>query len=138
MVIRKLICNKSELIQAIKEIEQVPLDKPHTLEFKQFRKTRSLKQNSLMWLWLRCIADELGDDAHSLHDEFCDMFLPWQEVQVLKSARRKTVGTKDLNSKEFDTFLEQIRMYVLNNFNITLPLPDDVGWDEFYAKFNIN
>ena len=48
---------------------------------------------------------------------------------------RMVGGTSQLNTKEFDDFLENIRMEMINDQNITLPNPNDQGWDEFYAKY---
>ena len=48
---------------------------------------------------------------------------------------RVVPGTKNLTTKEFDTFLENIRMDMLNNLNIHLPLPDEQGFNEFSLKY---
>jgi len=133
-VIKKLISTEEERKEFIQLISEVSLDKPFVAEFKQFRKCRSLAQNRLMWMWLRCIADETGNDVESLHQHFCEKFVGWTFVKVFGQYHREAKGTSELNTKEFDTLLENIRMN-MQEYEIYLSLPDEQGWDDFYAKY---
>lgn len=124
--------DKKEVIQFLNERK---LDRPLIVEIKVFRKCRSLNQNSLFWLYMRCIADETGNDIETLHDHFCQKFLGWNIGEVFGEYHRKVEGTSRLNTKQFTDFLEEIRMDMMHNQNIYLPLPEERGWDEFYEKY---
>lgn len=130
----KIVTTIEELEEVVKQIKEVGFDQPHLIEFKPFRKTRSLPQNKLFWLWMRCIKDETGNDVDTLYEYFCEKYLPWSEKEVFGNGVRMVGGTSVLNTAEFTEFLENIRMEMLH-LNITLPNPDDQGWDEFYAKY---
>lgn len=131
---RKIIKSKSDLQECIKELNSLDVSKEYVFEVKPFKKNRSLKQNALMWMYFRCIKDETGNDVDTLYEYFCEKFLPWSEKELFGNCVRMVGGTSQLNTKEFDDFLENIRMEMLH-MNIILPNPDDQGWDEFYAKY---
>lgn len=135
MKVHKIVNTINELDEVVKYIKESGFDKPHLIEFKPFKKARSSSQNSLMWLWLRCIKDETGNDVDTLYEYFCEKYLPWSEKEIFGNGVRIVGGTSQLNTKEFDEFLENIRIEMLHEMNISLPNPDDRGWDEFYAKY---
>lgn len=134
MNVHKIVTTIEELREVVKSIEESGFDKPHLIEFKPFRKARSLPQNRLFWMWMRCIKDETGNDVDTLYEYFCEKYLPWSEKELFGNGVRMVGGTSQLNTKEFDEFLENIRMEMLH-MNIILPNPNDQGWDEFYAKY---
>lgn len=136
-MVRKLITTEADRADFIRTISEIVLDKTYVAEFKQFRKTRSLAQNRLFYLWLRCISYETGNDVDDLHDLFCEKFLGWSFEKILCVHMRKIKGTSGLNTKEFDEFLEKIRMYMLNEYEIHLPLPDEQGFDQFLTKYEV-
>lgn len=113
----------------------VSLDKPFIAEFKRHRKRRTLSQNRLLCLWLRCIMAETGNDFDTLKEYF-SKYLPWDEVDMFGKIVVVRKGTSDLNTKEFDTYLEYIRIEMLDE-GIILPLPEDQAWDEFNIKYEV-
>lgn len=133
---RKLITTEQDREEFIREVMKASLDKPYIAEFKVFRKVRSLAHNRLFWMWLRCVRNETGNDIDTLHDYFCEKYLPWNETECFGESLRKRTGTSDLDSKEFSDFLEKIRIEMME-MNIYLPMPEDKGWNEFYAKYGI-
>jgi hypothetical protein len=134
-LIHKVVTTLSELEDVIKAIREAGLDKPHTIEYKPFRKARSLPQNKLMWAFFRCIKEETGNDVDVLYEFFCEKYLPWSEKEIFGNGVRMVGGTSALNTKEFTDFLENIRVFCAVDLGITLPNPEDQGWDEFYAKY---
>jgi hypothetical protein len=46
------------------------------------RKTRSIRQNALMWVWLNIMGDNLGYDPEELHCTFKAMFLTDRSLKV--------------------------------------------------------
>lgn len=134
-MVKKILRTEEDRKALIQLLNDKKLDRPLVVEITVFRKCRSLSQNALFYLWLRCIADETGNDVNTLHDHFCDKFLGWSEETVLGEYHRKTRGTSKLNTKEFADFLEEIRMDMMHNQDIYLPLPGDENWDDFYLKY---
>ena len=134
-MVKKILRTEEDRKEVIQILNERSLDRPLIVEIKVFRKCRSLSQNALFYLWLRCIAEETGNDIETLHDHFCIKFLGWYESEVMGDYHRKIPRTRDLDTKQFTEFLEEIRMDMMHNQNIYLPLPDDQGWDEFYEKY---
>lgn len=134
-MVRKLLTTEADRREFIRLLQEHSLDRPLVAEFRIFRKNRSLRQNALFWMWMRCIADETGNDVDTLHNHFCTKYLGWYGCEVMGEYHRKVPGTKNLDTKEFDEFLENIRIDMMNNQNIILPDPEDQGWDEFYTKY---
>lgn len=132
-----LIYDDKDRERFIKAVREVQLDKPYVAEFKPFRKRRTLPQNRLFWMWMRCIEDDTGNDVATLHDYFCNKYLGWWTQDCFGVDISKIKGTSDLDTKEFTVFLESIRMEMMNEQNIYLPQPGDNGWDEFYAKYGV-
>ena len=47
----------------------------YELTIKKKVKKRTLDQNSLMWMWYKCIEDETGTPSQDIHDYYCKKFL---------------------------------------------------------------
>jgi len=89
---------------------------------KKYRKQRSTDQNSLYWMWLGIIGDDLGYDADELHATFKAMFLTdlSKKLPLVRS-------TTALNTQEFSLYLERIDRQA-SELGIVLPHPED--WRE--------
>jgi hypothetical protein len=133
---RRLIINEQDRQELIRAIQAIELDgsRKYVGEIKVFRMKRSLKQNSLYWMWLRCIKAETGNDMDDLHNYFTGKFLAWSVREVFGSEVPRHLSTADLDTKQFTEFLEQVRMDMANQA-ITLPNPGDYGWDAFYTQY---
>jgi hypothetical protein len=139
-MVKKILRTEEDRKALIQLLNDKKLDRPLVVEITVFRKCRSLSQNNLLHLWLRCIAEETQGsqskyEIDTLRNHFCEKYLGWSEETVLGEYHRKTRGTSKLNTKEFTDFLEEIRMDMMHNQNIYLPLPEERGWDEFYEKY---
>lgn len=137
MNFKKIVRTPEERTELIKALNEDSLDKPLLVEVKLYRKPRSTNQNNLLWCWLRFIKSETGNDVETLYYYFCEKYLPWNENHVFGDGVRMVGGTSQLNTKEFDDFLENIRMEMLNEQNIILPRPDDQGFNEFYERYHL-
>lgn len=71
---------------------------------------RTIKQNSYYWgVYLPLISDQTGDDIHSLHEHFKNMFLKRdQEGTALGEKIELYKSTTELTTKEFTEFINQI------------------------------
>ena len=99
-----------------------------TIKAKSSR--RSISQNVLLWLWLRCIADHTGHTAEELKSTFATMFLTWP-TETPMGVRIVTHGTSEISKNQFTQFLESIKAFSLMEFGIDLPDPDDHNFEVF-------
>lgn len=106
----------------------------YTVELKRKQEERSVNQNALMWMWLKCIEDETGMDKNDLHDYYCAKFLA---RRIDHNGRFYTVnnGTSKLTKAQFTEFLEKIQIDAAAELGITLPLPADRFYQEFVNQY---
>ena len=106
----------------------------YTLSIKKKVKPRSLNQNALMWMWFSCIEHETGTPRNDVHDYYCAKFLP-HEINF--AGKRATVfgGTSTLSTEQFTTFLNMIQADAASELGITLPLPEDLYYQEFVEQY---
>ena len=91
---------------------------------------RSAQQNNYYW---KCIVQELSDFTGFFPDEMHDILkvkfsTEWQTIEL---SENKTIGIQTLNStarmntKEFEVYTEQIRIWALSDLGIRLMLPNE-------------
>ena len=92
------------------------------------RPKRSTEQNSYYWgVVLKILSDELGYTADELHELLLAKFYGTKELK----AKGFTLSVPNkrsskLNTKEFEEYLEKIRVFAQTDLNITIPLPNEV------------
>lgn len=131
---RFVLYTETDRSRAIELLKAVDLKKPNVFELKRQRKSRTVSQNKLYWMWLACISDETGDTSDSLHNYYMYNFLPATESVVFGIKFETTKRTTELDTKEFTTYLERIRQHAAE-WNVFLPLPEERGFEEFYTKY---
>lgn len=107
----------------------------YVLTITQRKEHRTLSQNALLWLWLRCIEEETGNETDVLYNFFCAQFLRY--VVVVDGV--SVVGNKtssQLTTDEFTVFLDKIQRYAAEELGgITLPSPEDRSFEMFYQTY---
>lgn len=102
------------------------------------RKTqpRTVSQNSLMWMWYKCMEDSTGQRKEDFHDYYKTKFLT---RQVVIGRRWVTVigSTTDLNTLQMTEYLEKVKADAATEFGIMLPLPDDRNYQAFISEYRI-
>lgn len=77
---------------------------------KIIRKTtpRTISQNSLMWMWFKCMEEATGTSKDDFHDYYKAKFL---SRQVAIGGRWVTVigSTTDLNTLQMTDYLEKVK-----------------------------
>lgn len=111
------------------------IEKKAKIEITEHRHKRSVKQNSLYWMWLTCIQDETGNDKKELHSYFAEKFLGVEEVEVFGVKQMKIKSTPDNDTKEFTDYLEKIRHFASEEQSIYLPLPQMQGYEDFIFMY---
>jgi hypothetical protein len=104
-------------------------------ELKKRRSNRSLNQNNLLWLWLSCIEDETGQDRNDLYTYFIKKFAPRKEVEIFGERQTVYLTTSKMNTKQMSKHLERIKIFSARELTISLPEPNDLGFNEFHEKY---
>ncbi len=87
-----------------------------SLKLEKVRAKRSANANSLYWVWLQIISNELGYLTEELHNTFKSMFLTDRSLKM-PLVRSTTV----LNKLEFSLYMEKIKLFCAEELNIILP-----------------
>ena len=116
--------DKQSLINYLKE-----LGSDYTVEVKKQKNNRSMMQNNYYWKCIvQVLAEELGYFNDEMHDTLKVKFASeWSSVEV----NNKTIGlqtvnsTARMNTKAFEIYTENIRIWALSELNIRLMLPNE-------------
>ena len=116
--------DKQSLINYLKE-----LGNDYIVEVKKQRNNRSNMQNNYYWKCIvQTLAEEIGYFPDEMHDILKVKFASeWQSVIV----KDKTIGLQVINSsatmdtKAFEVYAEQIRIWALTELGIRLMLPNE-------------
>ena len=116
--------DKQSLINYLKELEN-----DYIVDVKKQRNNRSNMQNSYYW---KCIvqglAEELGYFPDEMHEILKVKFASeWQSIEI----HDKTIGLQvvkssaRMNTKEFEVYADQIRIWALTELGIRLMMPNE-------------
>jgi uncharacterized protein YbcI len=99
-------------------------DQPATIYFKEIKQVRSLKSNSLYWVYLGIIESETGNEVDDLHKLFKKKFLPWKIKEVYGEKLLKLTSTTELSTDEFSEYMLKIER------ETGIPIPDPKAYKE--------
>jgi hypothetical protein len=116
--------DKQSLYNYLKELHT-----DYIVSVKKQRNNRSNMQNNYYWSCIvQPLASELGYFPDEMHDTLKVKFASeWQSVEV----NEKQIGlqvvnsTARMNTKDFEVYAEQIRIWALNELGIRLMLPNE-------------
>ena len=96
------------------------------VKFSRPTSTRSLSQNSYYWgVILTYIAESTGHTTEEIHVALKQLFLPRQFVKLGSKEIETTKSTTDLDTLEFENYLERVRVWANTELGITIPLPNE-------------
>ena len=105
------------------------LENNYIVEVKKKRDTRSTKQNSYYW---KCIVQELANSLGYFPDEMHDIlrskFLSeWEMIEIneKKIGINKIGSSRNLNTKAFEVYADQIRIWALTELGVRLMTPNE-------------
>ena len=107
----------------------------YTLTITKVVKKRTLSQNRLMWMWFKCLEDGTGQPAQDWHDYYCkkligrEMVTPDGEIVTLAG------HTSTMNTAQMTDFLNKVQADAATEWGVTLPLPQDQGYDDFRLQY---
>ena len=116
-------------------LEKLPTDKPYYKSINHITIKKNIDQNSLYWLWLKCLQDETGEDKERLHEYFKARYLGVSTVEVFGVDVQMSASTTKLDTKEMTHYLDRIQQFALADLGIALPNPSDLYWEQFYQKY---
>lgn len=106
----------------------------YTLTVKRASEKRTIAQNDLMWMWFACIENETGTAKEDVYSHYCKRFLskpdPMGEGFINDTSSR-------LNTKQMTDFMKKIQADAASEFGITLPVPEDRYFEDFYQQYNV-
>ena len=116
--------DKQSLINYLKE-----LGNDYIVKVKKQRNNRSNMQNNYYWA---CIVQPLGESLGYFPDEMHDTLkvkfaTEWQSIEINdRQIGLQTVNsTARMNTKEFEVYADQIRIWALTDLGIRLMLPNE-------------
>ena len=101
---------------------------PQEITISQYKKRRSLEQNSLYWCWLSFIREHTGTSKEALHIYYKSKFLPFHIEEVNGEDVRIYKSTTDLNVQEFTDYLSEIEDHARDFHNLILPTQEDFDY----------
>lgn len=116
--------DKQTLYNYLKE-----LDSGYIVKVSKQRNNRSNMQNNYYWACIvQPLANELGYFPDEMHDTLKVKFASlWESIEVndKQIGLQKVKSTAKMNSKEFEVYADQIRIWALTELNIKLMLPNE-------------
>lgn len=107
----------------------------YTLTITRVVKKRSLAQNRLMWMWFKCLEDETGQPSQDWHDYYCKKFVSREMVTPDGEIVSLAGHTSTMNTAQMTDFLNKVQADAATEWGVTLPLPEDLGYDEFRLQY---
>ena len=116
--------DKQTLYNYLKELES-----GYIVKVSKQRNNRSNMQNNYYWACIvQPLANELGYFPNEMHDTLKVKFASlWESIEVndKQIGLQKIKSTAKMNSKEFEIYADQIRIWALTELNIKLMLPNE-------------
>lgn len=106
----------------------------YEIQIRRLTEKRSVSQNDLLWLWLKCIEDETGTTKEDAYLFYCKKFLSKMVVVGNKLECVNDTSSR-LNTKQMTQFLEKIRADAATELGITLPDPQDAFFETFFEEY---
>lgn len=98
-------------------------------------KRRGTKANALYWVWMQCLEDETGQNKNDYHDYFKDKFIGYSIKEFNERSIIKEPSTKGMLKKPFNDYMKKVQAECSTEFGITVPLPEDQGYDQFIEHY---
>ncbi len=118
----KIVLKNKEIFQS--EVAKL-IGKLVELDLKEVKSKRSLAQNAYFWgVIVEILSKELGYSSKEMHNILKGLFLT-KTVLFKNDWIEYTVGTSELDTKEFEKIMDEIRMWAIVEWNIWIPEPNE-------------
>jgi hypothetical protein len=114
--------DKERLYNVLKGLKSIP----YLIELRVNRNNRSIPQNKFYWgVVINILSNHTGFEPEEVHEVLRAKFLKYRTV-VFEEEIEVTKSTKNLDTKEFEEYLEKIRMFAAQELDVQIPLPNEV------------
>ncbi len=111
----------------------------YLITIKKNRPVRSLNANKYYHMIINMIGIETGHTHEQLHD-ICKKKFNYEIVTLPKSGSEiMGMSTSNLDTKEFAAYVNRVKQWAMDEFNIVIPEPKDVDyakWMEIENNYN--
>ena len=91
------------------------------------KKVRGKQYNRYYWaVVVKTMEGETGYTAKECHDLLKKLLLPAREVELNGIRVQLLANTHDMEPKDFDNYVERCRTWIINQFGVAVPLPNEV------------
>lgn len=97
------------------------------VEIKPHKRSRSVAQNRLYWMWVHVLSDYLGYDEQELHLLFRERFLGYEPVEIRGETVHTLKSTTELTVRQFTDYLNRVARLAYY-LEVTLPYPDEAAY----------
>ncbi len=129
----------SELSSIFKQIEKYC--KPgnsYVLELSKSKSKRSLSQNKYYWgVVITIFSQASGYTSNEAHQYLAGLHLSYIKEREDQPSLTFVKSTTELNTLEFEQYLEQCRLFMWHELNIKVPLPNEIDEDFLIQMSNI-
>lgn len=108
----------------------------YIISVKRASERRTIAQNDLMWSWFSCIEEETGTAKNDVYMYYCKKFL-CKVISVGERMEKICQTSSMLNTAQMADFLKKIQADAATELGITLPIPEDRYFEDFYNKFKV-
>ena len=133
---RVLIRTEADRAKALAHMQALKLGAgAWVYDVKRFAPQRSVRQNKLAHMWFALIAQETGNDAETIKEYLKGKFLGTRSATIGRDTVAVVPHTSDLDTRQMTVFLDNVRMWAMDELGCVLPVPDDLGWDDFVLRY---
>lgn len=116
---------------AIDKLNGLMQDKEYTVFVYDKKQKRSLNQNALMHMWFDILGKEIGQSMEMTKEQMKVKFAPVEIIDP-ETGEVMIIGkpTHLMNKDEMTSFLDELRKFSMDFFNVRLPLPEDLSFEQ--------
>jgi hypothetical protein len=109
------------------QIDDLSSDKPWLVQVTQYRRKRTLEQNSFLHaVPLKIICDFTGYELHDMKQWLMGQAFGWEQYEVMGEPRKRPrLTTSQLNTEQFNWFLEWLEAWASQELGLIVPKPNE-------------
>jgi len=98
---------------------------------------RSNPQNALFRMWVACISETTGQSVIDIYQYYCEKFNTQYQDKFTyrKNGQIVSGATSCMKVDEFRIFMNNVQADAASEMGITLPIPQDQYYKEFYDQY---
>lgn len=127
-MVEKIMLKKSSWgIKSDKSLKEIVNDLPigtYNIFVTEVGYITTSSQRKLFWMWMGLLEYWSGQPRTDWHDYFVNKFIPPYKH-----------GISDISTRAMTHFMKQIQAECATEYGVTLPLPEDKGYNEFVLEY---